>query len=144
MNVGARSRRASDRLAPPSDSGRLPLPKEVGVAPVGGGRLEVFTDETFTEQVLERPGLVLVDFWAESCVPCHLQEPNLRRLAREFPDRLTVGRLNAFDCPNVPERYGIKGIPHLLGLLDGEVVLELVGGHTYDQLRHHLRPWLED
>jgi thioredoxin len=140
---GSRFSSDSDRLASASDSGRLPLPREVQADPAQGRgaravSLLEFGDDDFDELVLRSDLPVLVHFWTESCVPCHLQEPNLRQLAGELQGQLVVGKLNAYHHPGVPERFQIKAVPHLLLFRDGEVLLDLVGGRTLDQLRLQL------
>lgn len=127
------------RLSSPSESGRLPLPEELGIVPEENAALPELTGDRFEADVLASPIPYLVDFWAETCVPCRLQEPAIRRLARELPGKLRVGRLNVFDHPDVPDRLRIKGVPHLVVFQAGEVVMEVVGSHSYEQLRDKLR-----
>lgn len=124
----------------PSESGRLPFCEELGLSrDLDHPRLVAFTDERFEQDVLRSPHPVVVDFWAETCVPCRLQEPSLRRLAADLAGKVTFGRLNVFDHPHTPERLLIKGVPHLVVFVGGEVALELVGGHSYEQLKEKLR-----
>jgi len=134
----AAEREAPRRLANPSESGRLPLPEELGERP-DGAELPGLTDATFAEEVLGAEVPFVGDFWAESCVPCRLQEPTLRRVARERDGRARVGRLNVFENPATTDRFRIKGVPHMLVIARGEVVLELIGDHSYERLVARLR-----
>lgn len=123
-----------------SESGRLPFPEELGLSSGEDlPRLAELSDASFEREVLQSPLPVVVDFWADTCVPCRLQEPALQRLARDLAGRVKIARLNVFEHPRAPERLRIKGVPHLIAFVNGEVVLELVGGHSYEQLREKLR-----
>ena len=99
----------------------------------------VFTDANFGQEVLESPKPVVVDFWSETCVPCRLQEPTIARMAEELRGQAKVGRLSVFENPAVLKEFQVKGVPHLMVIDKGEVVLELVGDHSIEQLRSHLR-----
>ena len=98
-----------------------------------------FTDANFQQEVLTSAVPVVIDFWAETCVPCRLQEPTIQRLARDLTGRAKVGRLDVYDNPLVTEQFRVRGVPHLAVVRDGEVVLELVGGHSIEQLKDRLR-----
>lgn len=97
-----------------------------------------FTDENFDE-ALQGPIPVLVDFFAETCVPCRLQLPSIEQLGKTTEGQLRVGRLNVDQNPRTPRELLIKGVPHLIVVRNGEVVLEMVGDHSYDQLLDRLR-----
>lgn len=97
------------------------------------------TDSNFEAEVLASDVPVVIDFWAETCVPCRLQEPTINRLARELEGRAKVGRLDVYDNPRTTEAMNVRGVPHLAVIRNGEVILEMVGGHSFDQLRARLR-----
>jgi thioredoxin 1 len=89
-------------------------------------KVQTVTDSTFDELV-KGPTPVLVDFWAEWCMPCRRIAPAVDRLATEFDGRLTVAKMNVDENPEVPMRYGIRGIPTLLLFKNGEIVDTFVG-----------------
>jgi len=88
---------------------------------VGSGFSE-FDESNFDEQVLRRPGLTLVDFWAEWCVPCKQMARLLGELAGELPAGVLVGKVDADRNRALVERYGVRGIPALLFFKDGALV----------------------
>ena len=69
----------------------------------------------------------LVNYWAEWCQPCKMLTPTVEELAGEFEGQVLVGKLNVDDNPNTATNYGIRGIPTLLFIKDGQVVQQLVG-----------------
>ncbi len=100
--------------------------------------LAEFTDANFDEEVLCSSEPVIVDFWAESCAPCRLMHPVVKRLAQALAGRAKVGRLNVFDNPATAEALAIKGIPYLIVVRAGEIVLELIGDRPFEELTARL------
>jgi thioredoxin len=84
-------------------------------------------DETFEETVATTHGLVMVDFWAAWCGPCHAIAPVLDELARAVDGRVVLLKVNVDDNPALAARYGIRSIPTLLFLKEGTLVDRLVG-----------------
>ncbi|ASG21688.1 MULTISPECIES: thioredoxin TrxA [Nitrospirillum] len=85
------------------------------------------TDSSFETDVLKAGGPVLVDFWATWCGPCKMIAPSLESIAEELNGQLTVAKLDIDDNPNVPGKYGVRGVPTLMLFKDGEVVATKVG-----------------
>ena len=80
------------------------------------------TDLDFERQVLQSPGLVLVDFWAPWCGPCQRMGPVLESLARRFGAGLKVVKLNVAQNQAWANRLGVSGIPALLFFRGGKLV----------------------
>ena len=95
--------------------------------------LELSKDD-FDAEVLESSTPVLVDFWADWCVPCRRVSPAVERLAESYEGRLGVAKLNVDDEPELARAYQIRSIPSLLIFRDGEVVDRLVGERPFDEL----------
>ena len=98
------------------------------------------TDDSFETDVIgaERP--VLVDYWAEWCVPCRQIAPALEEIANEMGDRVTVAKLNIDENPITPTRFGVRGIPTLMLFKGGEVAATKVGSWPKGKLVQ----WLEE
>ena len=94
---------------------------------MSGGKALVVSDNEFDKTVLKSEIPVLVDFWAEWCQPCKMLAPTIDELAGEFDGQILVGKLNVDDNPNTATNYGIRGIPTLLFIKDGQVVQQIVG-----------------
>ena len=89
---------------------------------------------SFESEVLEWPGLVLVDFWADWCGPCRTVGPILEELARERAGRLKVVKVNTEKESEVAARFGIRSIPSLLLFRDGKLIDQVVGALPKQEL----------
>ena len=84
------------------------------------------SDSEFEQTVLKSEKPVMLDFWAEWCQPCKMLTPTIEELAGDFEEQILVGKLNVDDNPNTATTYGIRGIPTLLFIKDGQVVQQVV------------------
>ena len=92
------------------------------------------TDETFEKEVLQSNIPVLVDYWAEWCGPCKMIAPILDSLANEYAGKLKISKLNIDDNQQVPQKYGVRGIPTLMIFKNGNVEATKVGALSKSQL----------
>jgi thioredoxin 1 len=91
-----------------------------------------FTDSNFKEKASE--GVVLVDFWATWCGPCRAIAPTVEELSIDYKDKAVIGKLDVDHNPEVAMKYGIRSIPTLLILKDGQVVDQVIGLTTKQTL----------
>ncbi len=84
-------------------------------------------EANFKQEVLNSPIPVLVDFWADWCVPCKMIEPIVEELGKEYAGKLKVVRINVDDNQNIAIQYGIMSIPSLLLFVNGKVEEQIVG-----------------
>lgn len=81
----------------------------------------------FKQEVLKSEIPVLVDFWAEWCVPCKMVEPIVMEIAKEFKEKVKVVRVNVDDNQNIAIQYNIMSIPTLAIFVNGVRVDEIIG-----------------
>uniref|UniRef100_A0A7C4ELH1 Thioredoxin n=1 Tax=Thermodesulfovibrio aggregans TaxID=86166 RepID=A0A7C4ELH1_9BACT len=93
---------------------------------MGEGIVELTSSKWETE-VLNSKGIIMVDFWAPWCGPCRIIAPTIEELAKEYADKIKVGKLNTDENPEIATRYGIMGIPTIMFFKDGQRVDQIVG-----------------
>jgi thioredoxin 1 len=84
-------------------------------------------DKNFETEVIDSDVPVLIDFWAPWCAPCRAIGPVVDELAREYSGKLKVVKMNVDDNPLTPSRYGVRSIPNLLLIKNGQVKDQIVG-----------------
>ncbi|KGE85728.1 MAG: thioredoxin [Phaeodactylibacter xiamenensis] len=89
-----------------------------------------FTDANFKDTVLDKEGVAVVDFWAEWCGPCRMIGPIIEELSKEYDGKVQIGKVNVDHNPEISMKYGIRSIPTVLVLKNGEVVDKQVGVTT--------------
>ncbi len=94
--------------------------------------VQILTDSTFDTAV--KSGVTLVDFWAEWCGPCKRLGPTVDELAGEYKGRAQVAKVNVDENPGMVGRFGIRGIPMLLVIKNGEPVEQVVGVQSKQHL----------
>lgn len=92
------------------------------------------TNENFATDVLGSDVPVLVDFWAEWCMPCKMIAPILEELSGEYDGKLTIARLDVDAHPSVASDYDVVSIPSLLLFKNGELVRRHVGAAPRDAI----------
>jgi thioredoxin 1 len=105
-------------------------------------KLETYTDDTWKAQVLDSKQPVLVDFWADWCVPCKALVPVMEAVATHFNGRLKVGKFNVDENATVAEQYGIRTLPTLLVLKNGMVSEQRIGLISKEALIKLVEPHL--
>ena len=100
------------------------------------------TDQNWEAEVMASPQAVLVDFWADWCVPCKTLLPSIEAVAQQFDGRLKVAKLNVEENAQVPFRYNITTLPTLLVIKKGMVAEQRVGLVSKENLVKLLEPHL--
>jgi len=97
------------------------------------------SENDFETAVLGADVPVLVDFWAEWCVPCHVVSPIVEEIARDHAGALKVVKLNVDDSPAVTQKYGVMSIPTLLLFKGGEPIARLAGARGKDAILREIQ-----
>ena len=89
--------------------------------------MKAVTDASFSRDVLDSDKVVLVDFWAEWCAPCHRLSPIVEEIADERAGELEVFKLDAEAETGVVMRHDVRAMPTLLLFSGGEEIGRIVG-----------------
>jgi thioredoxin len=104
--------------------------------------METFTEATWEREVAGSPLPVVVGFWAEWCVPCHMAAPALESAEQQHRGRFRFGLVNFDESPGLVDRYGVQGLPTIIVLKGGEPAERRVGlmgrAAVQDLLRKHV------
>jgi thioredoxin 1 len=85
-----------------------------------------FTDDNI-KNVINSGKPVVIDFWAEWCGPCRMVGPSIEELSKEYAGQVEIGKLNVDDNVETPNEYGIRNIPTILFIKNGQVVDKQIG-----------------
>ena len=103
---------------------------------------KTFTDSNFEEEVLKSSQPVLVDFWAEWCGPCKMIGPLINEMSKDYEGKALVGKVNVDQNANVSAQFGVRSIPTVLFIKNGEVVDKSVGAVPKSTLESKLEALL--
>lgn len=90
------------------------------------------TKENFEAEVVNSDIPVVIDFWAEWCVPCKMIGPVLAEISEEYKGKIKVGKVNVDEAGELASDYNIISIPTLMVFNKGEVVKQQVGAVSRD------------
>ena len=85
---------------------------------------------------------VLVDFWADWCMPCRMMAPVMDELSQVYAGKAKFGKVNVDENPQIASRYGIMSIPHFLMFKNGSRVEKIVGAVGRGPLENALKKYL--
>jgi len=86
-----------------------------------------FTDANFEQEVLKSEQPVLVDFWAEWCMPCRMLAPTIDKIATDYSGKVKVGKVDTDANRDISVKYGISAIPTVILFKGGQVAQKFVG-----------------
>lgn len=101
-----------------------------------------FTDSNFKKEVLESDLPVLVDFWAAWCGPCKMISPILEELAKDYENKIKIGKINVDENPKITTQYGIMSIPTLIFFKNGKVMKQSAGILSRSELKKKIEDCL--
>lgn len=90
------------------------------------------TTENFDNVIKE--GVSLVDFWAPWCGPCRMIAPVIDELAAEFDGKANICKVNTDEQQDLAVKYGVRSVPTILFMKDGEIVDTVIGAQSKQAL----------
>lgn len=100
-------------------------------------------EDDFRNEVLDSSQLVLVDFYADWCMPCKMLSPILEELATTNSDSLKVAKLNVDNARNLAEQYHVTGIPSMIFFKNGLPVANIAGLHSLQELQDEVEKFIK-
>lgn len=100
------------------------------------------TDGNFEEVVLKSDKPVVVDFWAAWCGPCRMIGPLIEEMSNEYDGKALIGKVDVDSNPSVSAQFGVRNIPTVLFIKNGQVVDKSVGAVPKAQLTQKLEALL--
>ncbi len=104
--------------------------------------MENITDADFQEKVLNGATPVIVDFWAEWCMPCKMMSPVLEEIDKEYEGKVKIMKMNIDDNQETPQKFSITSIPTLVVFKNGESVENIVGAVSKTEITKVLDKYL--
>ena len=90
-------------------------------------------DETFDSMI--KKGIVLIDFFAEWCGPCHMQTPILEAVAKDVAGQATIAKLDVDQSQNITSQFRVTSIPTMILFKNGVEVKRVVGLRDADAIK---------
>jgi len=87
----------------------------------------ILTDQNFSEKVIKNQKPILVDFWAEWCMPCSMISPILEKLAEEYGDKFVLAKANVDQTQDIAQKYEIEAIPTVIFFRNGKPIGRFIG-----------------
>jgi thioredoxin 1 len=94
---------------------------------MAGANIIELNDKNFEQEVLKSQTPVLVDFWAEWCMPCRMLAPTIEKIAQDYGSKAKVGKVDTDSNRDISTRYQISAIPTVILFKNGQVVQKFVG-----------------
>ena len=96
------------------------------------------TAQNFQQDVLNSKTPVIVDFWAEWCMPCKMLAPVFEKVSKDFAGKMNFAKLNVDHTPDIAQKYDVRGIPCMIIFKNGKEADRLVGNMNEGMLREKI------
>ena len=83
-------------------------------------------------------GFVLIDFYADWCMPCLMMSPVIDELSQKFKGKIKFGKINIEDNHAISQKFGVSSIPNFVVFKDGEKISQFVGGMSEEEFENKL------
>jgi len=98
------------------------------------------TNGMFDEFIKE--GLVLIDFFADWCMPCLMMAPILEEVGEKLSGKIKIGKVDVGENQHIASKFGVSSIPNFVLFKEGEVIEQFVGSIPAEELEEKLKKFL--
>ena len=106
----------------------------------GNDKVPELTNGEFFEFISE--GLVVVDFFAEWCMPCVMMGPVIEELSDKFEGKVKFGKVNVENDQELAQKFGVTSIPNITIMRDGKILEQSVGAISEEEFEDKLNRYL--
>ena len=99
--------------------------------------IKILNSNNFEDAVMKSAKPVLVDFYADWCVPCKMLAPVLEEVANDRED-VVIAKVNVDESPDIAAQFRVASIPTMYLVKNGEIVSRLVGFHSKEKIDNAL------
>lgn len=103
-------------------------------------KVSELTEKEFEE--FHKKGVVLIDFFAEWCMPCTMMAPVIEEVREEFGGKVKIGKVNISENEALAERYGVSSIPTFIIFKDGKIVDQFLGMTSFEDFCEKLNGFI--
>ena len=97
------------------------------------------TNGKFNEFV--KKGIVLIDFYADWCMPCVMMGPIIEDISKRFKGKIKVGKVNIEDNQELAQKHNILSIPNFLVFKNGKIIEQFVGAISEEEFEFKLKKY---
>ncbi len=101
------------------------------------------TKDNFESEVLKSARPVIIDLWAEWCMPCKMIEPVLDEIANEYKEKIDVVKINVDECPELATELSVMNIPTLIFFKDGQEKTRITGINTKEYIEKKIEEFFD-
>ena len=98
------------------------------------------TNGMFDEFIKE--GVVLIDFFADWCMPCLMMAPILEEIGEKLAGKIKIGKIDVQENQHIASKFGVNSIPNFVLFKDGEVIEQFTGSMPAEELEERLKKHL--
>jgi len=104
---------------------------------VNNDKVPELTNHEFEDFI--KKGVVLIDFFAEWCMPCLMMAPVIDELSEKFKGKIKFGKINVGDNEKIAQRFNVNSIPNFTLLRDGKVIEQFIGSISGEEFEEKLK-----
>ena len=88
-------------------------------------------------------GIVLIDFYADWCMPCVMMSPIVEDMSEKFKGKIKIGKVNVEDNQEISQKYNISSIPNFLVFKNGKIIEQFVGAISEEELENKMKKYIK-